>query len=357
MVHIARYLAGRGYDIWFVAGSSSKLAVEQAGCAYIQAIGPVGQPARPQSVEAYGKTGIQNLLFLGKELWAGQMASGLENLRCAMSTLRRERPNREVVMVIDTFFSGIVPLKLGADLPEGYDKLPKTLGISLQGPIWTTLDRGPPGFGLPYENTKAIQRRNVVISQLAAVVAAPVTEATNFMLRACGVYKPIDSLFADGSLMRHLPVEPGIMCHDTALHMSIPSLDYPANGLPPNFKYAGIPPLRPLDPGFQFPSWFQAITANSVNAVMPNPDRRKIIVVSQGTVSVDYSDLVIPSIKGLADRNNVILIAILGVKGATLDIEFPDDLPKNTFVADHFPYGTYRKQWRLARFLSQRSCC
>ncbi|KAJ0164704.1 4'-demethylrebeccamycin synthase [Colletotrichum tanaceti] len=51
---------------------------------------------------------------------------------------------------------------------------------------------------------------------------------------------------------------------------------------------------------------------------------------------LDYTNLVIPAIRGLAHRDDIIVVAVLGVKGATL----PEDVavPANTRVVDFIPY-------------------
>lgn len=69
-----------------------------------------------------------------------------------------------------------------------------------------------------------------------------------------------------------------------------------------------------------------------------------MVVVAQGTETPDYNELIIPTMNGLADRDNVVVVAILCCKGASLtgqvesDAAAPIKLPSNARVVDYFPY-------------------
>lgn len=345
LLQIAGYLAGRGYEVWFLAPHAVKASIEDAGCTFIQTVGAAGMMIDLDNHPGYAKSGLANVVWIYKDVWAGTMPGYLESLRNAMAAIRRAHPHRDVVMVMDAVNPGIIPLKMGAALPEGYDALPKTLGIGVIPPIFNTADRAPWGFGLPYDTSESARLRNIALCHAFRAVCEPAVEATNAMLRACGVLRPIDSVWGTYNTVPHIPVDYGIMCHDTSLQMCIPSLEYSLDELPPNIKFGGTLPPKPLPAGFQFPARFQQIKDNSPATGAAHsesvPGRKKIIIVAQGTLAVDYNDLIIPTIQGLEGRDDIILVAILGVKGATLDQYFPKGLPTNTMVVDYFPYGKY----------------
>lgn len=270
------------------------------------------------------------------------MPSYLESLRSALASIRRTNPDREVVILIDVFHPGIVPLKLGAELPEGYDTLPKTLGISIVPPIFSTTDRGNCGFGLPYDDSESARMRNIALCELFRVACEPVVDATNAALRTCGIMRPIDEVWTgEFAKLPRLPVDYGIMCHDTTLQMCIPSLEYPIKEFPPNFRFGGTLPPKAMPAGFEMPEMFRHVVENSHHseAWKSVAGRKRIVTVAQGTLAVDYSDLIIPTIRGLASRDDLIVIVILGVREASLSEEFPAGLPTNTIVVDYFPYG------------------
>ncbi|WDK13039.1 UDP-glucuronosyl UDP-glucosyltransferase [Colletotrichum graminicola] len=84
-------------------------------------------------------------------------------------------------------------------------------------------------------------------------------------------------------------------------------------------------------PNFPYPAWWSDITAGT----------KKIVGVTQGTVAMEYTDLIIPTLQGLAHRDDILVVAILGAKGATLPQEFA--VPVNARVIDYIPYDALRK--------------
>lgn len=70
------------------------------------------------------------------------------------------------------------------------------------------------------------------------------------------------------------------------------------------------------------------------NAKLPTEERKKLVVVAQGTFANDFNDLILPTIQGLGTRPGFLTVAILGKKGAALQA----DIPSNARVADYLPY-------------------
>lgn len=59
--------------------------------------------------------------------------------------------DRSLVTLPDTSWYGIVPLVLGADLPEGYEDVQiRCVGINSRPLCWAAPERPPWGSGLPY---------------------------------------------------------------------------------------------------------------------------------------------------------------------------------------------------------------
>lgn len=120
------------------------------------------------------------------------------------------------------------------------------------------------------------------------------------------------------------------------LQLALPSLELPAR-TPKHLKFAGSLPLKPIShwKNLEYPSWFE-------DDVRKARDKQKrVIVVAQGTETPDFNELIIPTIKGLADRDDIVVVAILCRKGASLtdgDAEGPFVLASNARVVDYFPY-------------------
>lgn len=96
-------------------------------------------------------------------------------------------------------------------------------------------------------------------------------------------------------------------------------------------KFAGTPSvhfigsLLPEAPAnFTFPSWW-----NELNSGKP------VVHVTQGTIATDTDDLIVPTLKALADKNVLVVVATGGkpIHGIQLDV-----LPANARIEQFIPY-------------------
>jgi UDP:flavonoid glycosyltransferase YjiC (YdhE family) len=76
------------------------------------------------------------------------------------------------------------------------------------------------------------------------------------------------------------------------------------------------------------PQWWDRVVANI--------GRKDIIALSQGTLNIDYNELILPAMGGLRDRPNTVVIVVLGIKGASLPAG--TNIPENCYVGDYIPY-------------------
>lgn len=116
--------------------------------------------------------------------------------------------------------------------------------------------------------------------------------------------------------------------------MRIPSLEFPVQW-PDRVRFGGTLPPKAVDPSFEYPDWFARLRDHGRNG----SKIKKIVLTTQGTLATQYTARIVPTIQGLADRDDVVVVATLGVKGGTLDGYFPDGLPENAIVEDYFPYS------------------
>jgi UDP:flavonoid glycosyltransferase YjiC (YdhE family) len=73
--------------------------------------------------------------------------------------------------------------------------------------------------------------------------------------------------------------------------------------------------------------WDEAVT---------NVGRKDIIALSQGTLNIDQNELILPAMEGLRDHPNIVVIVVLGIKGASLPAG--TNVPENCYVRDYIPY-------------------
>jgi UDP:flavonoid glycosyltransferase YjiC (YdhE family) len=204
--------------------------------------------------------------------------------------------------------------------------MPKMIGLSVVPILVSSIDTVPFGPALPPDSTESGRARNKLIYELMAM----------------GPFKQLNTIFADrlkSAGSTKVPETPFFdawyTAYDTLFQMCSPSMDYPRSDLPLSIRYAGCMPPRPIAANYAFPSWWSELEEN---AALPAdaPNKKKIVAVSQGTINTDHTELIVPTIKALADRDDIILVAILGVKGAS--VPAGTKVPPNTRVVDYLPY-------------------
>lgn len=293
------------------------------------------------------KDGSINSLCCG---WAKMIPSGLDTLRYGLTTIRNRLgggdilKGKSVVILSDTSWSGTVPLVLGADLPEGFEDVQvKYVGISLMPLCWAAPERPPWGSGLPYDTTEEGLRRNA--EAYSAQYIDDVEALARWMLEAVNTNKPVDELYERydrTARARHPFQDSSTICHDVVLQVGLPSFEFKAENDPPHIKYCGFLRPKPTPPNLELPEWYKEVLDNSSSAAATKPGRKRIVFVAQGTEVLDHRETVIPCLRGLADRQDTLIIAVLCQKGAGLDQHLGlfegGTIPDNARVIDYFPY-------------------
>jgi UDP:flavonoid glycosyltransferase YjiC (YdhE family) len=119
--------------------------------------------------------------------------------------------------------------------------------------------------------------------------------------------------------------------------MCIPSLELPRTDMPPNVRFIGPVPASDVNVWTDRPGWWSQIERND--------GERDVIAVTQGTMDIDYTELIIPTVEALRDRLDTIVVVVLGWRGATLPEEI--NIPAHTHVMDYVPYSELLKHSTL----------
>jgi UDP:flavonoid glycosyltransferase YjiC (YdhE family) len=104
------------------------------------------------------------------------------------------------------------------------------------------------------------------------------------------------------------------------LQLSTPAFEYPRSDLPDVLHFIG-PVLSKSNPDYQLPQWW-----SDLNTSTP------VVLVNQGTVANDLSDLVIPAIEGLKGQEMIVLA--VPVQDGDLK-QIPDNVRAEEFI----PFG------------------
>ncbi|GIF63667.1 glycosyl transferase [Asanoa ishikariensis] len=114
---------------------------------------------------------------------------------------------------------------------------------------------------------------------------------------------------------------------DHYLQLTVPSFEYPRDGLPAHIRFVGaLPPHA----GGQFdePSWWPELSAG-----------RPVVVVTQGTVArTDLTELVVPTVLALADQDVLVVGATAGEDGPDRVRRALGVVPDNLRLAGFVPF-------------------
>lgn len=287
--------------------------------------------------------GLETLAFDLEHVFMPYIPSQARSILRAIATVQAQAQalGRKVVILAENSMLGIVALRLASD--ENRAKIPPVLGLNVVPLTWESVDTGPFGTGLPPDSTPSGRARNKMLHSLVR----------NFALK--GALAAMRRYLVEaGADPAHVP-GPGcsdeqalyfgfnIVYHprvfDKVYQMCLPAVEFPRSDLPAHIQFAGGLPRKPVPPDFPFPAWWAADVL--ANAALPPTQRKKLVVVAQGTFANDYRDMILPTIRGLGARPDAFLtVALLGKRGAVLSplLAEGEVLPSNARVADYLPY-------------------
>ncbi|KAK0705461.1 hypothetical protein B0H67DRAFT_384347 [Lasiosphaeris hirsuta] len=325
LAQVSEYLVKQGFPVYFVIGTEWKASAEKNGIICIE------NPWYP-SIETMTERenipiGHDRIIFDLKYCFADSTPVVFPIFASALMRARDEHPTRKVVILHETLCQAVLPYSLGAPLPAGYDTLPPVINWSTTHNVATDYNVPPFGPGLPYDPTEENKALWRTIHD-AMIASAPVlNDYYNALYAPLGVTRRLTEFMWN----------PIMTFGDVTLFPTSAQADYPRAGpAAKRYKYIGGLPIKPLAADFVYPEWWPRIT---VNAKLPADQRKKVALVTQGTVMHSYDELLVPTIRALAHREDLILVATLGAKGAELDpalLGIP--VPANTIVVDYLPY-------------------
>ena len=233
----------------------------------------------------------------------------------ALKFLKEKDPEKEVVLLAESTFGGVAPLLLGA---PGL-RPAAIMRISILPLALSSTDTAPFGLGILPDSSPEGKIRNIALNEKIQKGAFGSIQALmNEILQSLGA-RPSPYFILDGPT--HLA--------DRAFQSCPPSLEYPRSDAPKTLKFLGGIPRGLPDPWTHKPEWWSEISENK--------DKKKIIGVCQGTLAINLNDLVTPTLAGLKDRKDIIVVVLIGKKGGKLPQAI--SAPENARVWDYIPFG------------------
>ncbi|KAI1080707.1 glycosyltransferase family 1 protein [Whalleya microplaca] len=332
MLRIASSLHSRGWHTFFLGPSAHRARIAASGATFLPLLPAAdlddrayyaAEPEPGYAARHWGERVLVDLRLQCLEPLPAQWASFVD----ALETLHALDPSgsRGVVVLAEAFFHGVLPLFLGAPLPPGIPPPRASLCVSVTVPAVRSADLPPAGYPLPFDPSPAGRALNAKLWASWGRRSAGLAGLLDAQVREAGAVRGVGLPFLSGV---------NYLVHPVILQLGVPGLEYPRSDWPPGFRFAGLVQGVGMvkEPAF---AWWSELVANSALA-REDPRRKGVVVVAQGTVETNPRDLIIPTIQAFADREDVLVVGILGWKDARLSDFIA--IPGNARVADYLSY-------------------
>lgn len=300
-VPIVRKLVERGHDVRWYTGIAFKETVEAAGACFTPMATAFDysdlEKIPPElASERSALRGIAQLKFDVKRFFIdsapAQVADCLE--------LLRETPTD--VLLVDPLFIG------GAWLHEKGGPPWAEYGVSVL--MHQSMDVPPFGSGLTPGSPVMGRLRNRIFNLLAKrLLFRELSIHANTLRSNIGLPRDPKGIF-------------DVRCPFLHIAGTVPSFEYPRRDLPPQVHFIG--PLLPESPaGFVSPAWWGEMNGE-----------KQVVLVTQGTVATEQSDLIEPALIALGNKDVLIVVTTGGKQASEMK-----NLPENVRVEPFLPYA------------------
>ena len=184
--------------------------------------------------------------------------------------------------------------------------------------FYRSRDTAPVGLGLRPDSSPLGRVRNAVLSGLLNTVGLRGLKANADKIRAEVGLSP-----AGVGVLESVTVPP-----DLYLVCTVPAFEYPRSDLLPQTRFIG-PMVDAPSASFVPPAWWPELEGT-----------RPVVHVTQGTVATDVNDLLVPTLKALANED-VLVVATGAANAAELGLA---ELPANVRLASFLPHANLLPQ-------------
>jgi UDP:flavonoid glycosyltransferase YjiC (YdhE family) len=303
---VVRELVRSGHEVVWYTGAKFAPLVTEVGARYApMRAGWDYDDADLDSMQADRKPGRRRLGWALLNIFVKPIPGYVTDIDELIDTYRPD------VVVTDMAF----PAGLLAAERRGLPRVTFTispLGVS-------SVDTAPFGLGLPPSSSPLGRLRNRSLNWAVQKVVFADSQRAAEQIRAGMGLPPLPGYFMDW----------GSVISDRYLHASIPELEYPRSDLPPGLEFIGAMLPEGVD-NWTPPAWWPSLAEARAAG-------RPVVLVTQGTLATDLDNLLLPSIRALADRD-VLVVATTG--GADPSAVLPvAERPVNLRLERFIPFG------------------
>lgn len=271
---ICQKIIQKGHEVVWITGQKNKKTIKKTGAIFhpLPSEFDLGKKKLYEFYPALAQLkGIKQVKWYIKHMFLDEAPSIVKTIDSILKSFKAD------ALVGDTVACGLF---FKAELLQMPSAMISLLPLSL-----TSQDTAPFGLGLlPGSNIIASARNKILYYLINYVVFNDINKYANKKRAKVGlpaVRKPF---------LRQLFETPSIV-----MQISTPAFEYPRRDMSQNIKFIG-PVLNKKDPNFSRPSWWDDLKKD-----------KKVILINQGTLATNLTDLIIPAIEGLKNENYIII--------------------------------------------------
>jgi MGT family glycosyltransferase len=305
MLLLVESLVARGHEVWWTAARKFEGAIRRAGARY--------EPPRDApdwddaDLEAAipalrGRRGLARVKVQIKELFLAPMPAQLRDLEALADALAPD------AVIGDS-------AHLGAGLLAEQRGIP-WVGLGISALMLPSQDTAPFGSAQPPDRG-----------------GPAVNRFLNWLIFRV-LFRDVNRAYRAARAAAGLPAGAGMyfeaISRDLFLQPTVPAFEYPRRDLPPQVRFIGpLVPRAPVDPAALPPWWSDVIAARERG--------QPIVLVTQGTLATDPSELIEPTLTALAEEP-ALVIATTGRGAASAEGRARAPCPANARLAPYVPY-------------------
>lgn len=303
LLAVTRTLVAAGHDVRFLTGERYRDAVESAGAQYLPLPAAADYDDRSMDAAFPGRVGLKGPAGIRYDM----IEIFLKPMPAQVAALRQALTAPTDLVMTESMFTGILAL-----LVEPRSSRPPIVNLGIIPLGIKSRDTAPFGLGLKPQPGFGGRVRDSINTFIAEkVIFAPVQKFADEQVRAL-TGRRMPGFFLNWPSLA-----------DAIVQFTVPEFEYPRSDLPDTVHFVGPVSTSAPNAG-TLPAWWAELDGS-----------RPVVHVSQGTVAnQDYEELILPTIRGLA-HDDVIVVATTGGRAVST---IPGRIPANVRLAEYLPY-------------------
>lgn len=301
LLPVARALVSAGHDVRFLTGARYRDAAESTGARWVPLPADADYDDTDMDTAFPGRVGRQGVDAARWDLGNIFLAPAASQLHAVDALLAAEPAD---VVLTETMFLGAMLL-----LCRPRDERPPVVNLGIVPLSLTSRDTAPFALGLPPMPGPIGWVRNAMLQWSSEKLIFRDLHRTADQLARSEVGHPL------ATFSMNYPATA-----DAIIQLSVPEFEYPRSDLSVPVHFVG--PVSQSAPATPLPQWWSDLDSG-----------RPVVHVTQGTVAnADLDELVVPTIRALADRDVLVVATTGGREAPALE------LPSNARMAPYLPY-------------------